>query len=196
MKEKVDLASQIIENNLFPTEYIYDKLFHLSEDQYGEFRDLIVEDKKRQFRLGQIENEGNDPAESGKSYGTPHDLASMYGKEKEATIGKVPGGYNENEGELGRPDVIKTNINTQDNPFGKDRLGNKELSQKDNQGEQGPINPKTKINTLTLEARGVFYKNKSMFKDMQKKKQIIYESAKNTKDMLDESNLLSEDMLD
>ena len=28
--------------------------------------------------LNQIENEGNDPLESGESYGTPHDLAGMY----------------------------------------------------------------------------------------------------------------------
>ena len=28
----------------------------------------------------QIEAEGNDPVETGKSYGTPHDLASLYGK--------------------------------------------------------------------------------------------------------------------
>ena len=28
MKEKVDLAAQMIENNLMPTDWIYDKLFH------------------------------------------------------------------------------------------------------------------------------------------------------------------------
>ncbi len=43
-------------------------------------RDLIREDSKRTFRATQIENEGNDPAKSGVSYGTPHDLASMYGR--------------------------------------------------------------------------------------------------------------------
>ena len=30
--------------------------------------------------MAQIEAEGNDPVETGKSYGTPHDLASLYGK--------------------------------------------------------------------------------------------------------------------
>ena len=47
---------------------------------YEEYRDLIREDAKRKFRLSQIEAEGNDPIETGKSYGTPHDLAALYGK--------------------------------------------------------------------------------------------------------------------
>jgi len=196
MKEKVDLASQIIENNLFPTDYIYDKLFHLSEDQYDEYRDLIIEDKKRQFRMGQIENEGNDPAESGQSYGTPHDLATLYGKEKEQTMGKTPAGYDENVPDPGRPDVIKTDINTQDNPFGKDRLGKKELNYKDNQGEQGTTIPKFKGNSpLALETKRAFYQNKEMFKNIPTKKKIIYEAATPGKSLMDESNLLSEDAL-
>ena len=80
MKEKMDLAAQMVETNLFPSDYIYDHLFHLSEDQYDDYRDLIREDAKRKFRIDQIEAEGNDPVETGKSYGTPHDLASLYGK--------------------------------------------------------------------------------------------------------------------
>jgi hypothetical protein len=79
MKEKVELASSLLENQLLPSDWIYENIFHLSEDQYDEYRDLIREDTKRKFRLTQIETEGNDPVETGKSYGTPHDLASLYG---------------------------------------------------------------------------------------------------------------------
>jgi hypothetical protein len=72
MKEKVELASNIMESNLLPTDWIYDNLFHFSQDQYDEYRDLIIEDKKRKFRLAQIEGEGNDPDESGQVwYTTP-----------------------------------------------------------------------------------------------------------------------------
>ena len=70
MKEKVDLAAQLIETKLLPTDYIYDYLFHLSEDQYDEYRDQIREDSKRRFRLSQIENEGNDPLESDRDWET------------------------------------------------------------------------------------------------------------------------------
>ena len=37
MKEKVDLAAQMMENKLLPTDYIYENIFHLSEDQYEEY---------------------------------------------------------------------------------------------------------------------------------------------------------------
>jgi hypothetical protein len=123
MKEKVDLAGQMMENKLFPTDWIYEHVFHFSEDQYEEYRDLIVQDQKRRFRLAQIETEGNDPLTTGRSYGTPHDLASLYGQGRmESDPANVPDGYNEKE-PLGRPEEKVSNINTQDNAFGKDRLG-------------------------------------------------------------------------
>ena len=87
LKEKVELATALMESKLLPTDWIYDNLFHLSEDQYDEYRDLLIEDQKRTFRLKQIENEGNDPLESGKSYGTPHDLATLYGTSR---MGSLP----------------------------------------------------------------------------------------------------------
>jgi len=131
MKEKVELASQIMENNLLPSDWIYDNLFHFSEDQYDEYRDLIVQDKARKFRLNQIEAEGNDPSETGQVYGTPHQLATAYGKGR--GDGAVPTGYNEkNPNEpvhlVGRPKASASNINRQDNPFGKDRIGAKTYS--------------------------------------------------------------------
>ena len=127
MKEKVDLAAQMMENKLFPTDWIYEHVFHFSEDQYEEYRDLIVQDQKRRFRLAQIETEGNDPLTTGRSYGTPHDLASLYGQGRmESDPANVPDGYNEKE-PLGRPEEKVSNINTQQNVFGKDRLGKKEM---------------------------------------------------------------------
>jgi hypothetical protein len=123
-KEKVDLAKQIQDTNLLPSDFIYHDIFQFSEDQYDEFRDLVVEDKKRTFRLAQIENEGNDPAKTGKSYGTPHDLASLYGKGRTGMDieGPVPGGYDETR-PIGRPEEKSSIINTQKDPLGKDRLG-------------------------------------------------------------------------
>ena len=98
LKEKVDLAAQIKDSGILPTDWIYDNIFHLSQDQYDEYRDLILQDKKRDFRRSQIENEGNDPMETGESYGTPHDIATAYGKGRVYDRpGSVPDGYNEDE---------------------------------------------------------------------------------------------------
>jgi hypothetical protein len=80
LTQKVDLAQKIMEAKLLPTDWIYDNVFHFSQDEYDEYRDLLAEDQKRAFRLNQIAAEGNDPKVTGKSYGTPHDLASLYGK--------------------------------------------------------------------------------------------------------------------
>jgi hypothetical protein len=126
-KEKIDLAKSMQDTNLIPSNYIYHDIFQFSEDQYDEMRDLVIEDKKRTFRLAQIENEGNDPAKTGKSFGTPHDLASLYGKGRSGmnTDGEVPPGYDEKR-PVGRPQEKVSMINTQDDPLGRDRLGNGE----------------------------------------------------------------------
>jgi len=126
-KEKISLAKDLQDSKLVPSDWIYDNIFQFSEDQYDELRDLVIEDMKRTFRLSQIENEGNDPAKSGKSYGTPHDLASMYGAGRygKNSSGNVPPGYDEKR-PVGRPEEKASNIGTQKDPLGKDRLGSKE----------------------------------------------------------------------
>jgi len=131
MKEKVELARSIIETKILPTDWVYDNIFHLSEDQFDEYRALIAEDQKRTFRFKQIENEGNDPLESGKSYGTPHDLASLYGTGRNGM--GVPDGYDK-DAPLGRPEEKASNINTQGNAFGRDRLGTHDMKVDDTEG--------------------------------------------------------------
>ena len=117
----MDLASAMVESKLISSDWVYENIFHFSQDQYEEMRDLIVQDQKRKFRNSQVEAEGNDPMETGKSYGTPHDLASLYGRGRYED-NSVPDGYDEKE-PLGRPQEKVSKRNTQDDNFGKDRLG-------------------------------------------------------------------------
>jgi len=198
LKEKVDLASQMLDTKLFPTDYIYDHIFNLSEDQYMEMRDLVAEDKKRLFRITQIENEGNDPAKSGKSYGTPHDLASLYGRrqgdQKGMPFGKVPAGFEDDTpgiGEIGpeggRPKTHASHYGTNDGLGGRDPLGQHGMkggfdSDNENVNEE---ESKSKIdNTL---ARTLFYQNKDVFSN---KKQIIFENKEKEDDkLLDEAQI-------
>jgi len=185
MKEKVDLAAQMMETKLFPTDFIYDNLFHLSEDEYHEFRDLVREDSKRKFRNAQLEAEGNDPVESGESYGTPHDLASLYGKGRYYDEpDNVPAGYNEKE--MGRPEEKVSNINTQDGNFGKDRLGVDAMKGKEN--ESNSIKPSYKGGSpLALEAKTAYLQNKDMLKKIPvNRKQLVFEQDES---LLNEDNL-------
>jgi len=187
MKEKVDLASQMIETKLMSTDWIYENIFHLSEDQYDENRDLIAQDAKRKFRLAQIENEGNDPLETGKSYGTPHDLASLYGRGR-YDEGNVPVGYDEKT-PLGRPEEKVTDRNTQDNALGKDRIGAD--GYKNDGDESDSTKPKYQGGSpLALETKTTRNKNSKMFNDIKnQKKQMIYESDMKGNSLLDESQI-------
>jgi hypothetical protein len=161
LQKKVDLAEKMMETNLFPTDFIYENLFHFSEDQYNEYRDLIAEDQKRNFRFSQIKEEGNDPKVTGQSYGTPHDLASLYGQGRMySNPTNVPDGYGEDI-KLGRPKEKSTTSNTQNNALGKDRLGNKGMKVDDNESDS--IKPTYKGGSpLALEAKQVYLKNKSI----------------------------------
>ena len=180
MKEKVELAASIMENKLLPTDWVYNNVFRFSENEYEEYRELTREDAKRKFRLNQIEAEGNDPLETGKSYGTPHDLASLYGQGRyQSDPGNVPDGYDEKK-DLGRPKEKASNINTQDNAFGKDRLGKR--GSKEDYNSSDSIKPNYKGGSpLALE---------SMLKQIPiNKKRLVFEQDKKQESLLDEDNI-------
>ena len=188
LTQKVDLAQKIMDLKILPSDWIYDNIFHFSEDEYDEYRDLIIEDQKRAFRQKQIQEEGNDPKVTGKSYGTPHDLASLYGKGRMYSEPEnVPVGYGDDI-KLGRPEEKSTNRNTQDDNFGKDRLGTKGMNDKDNENEQGSIKPEYKGGSpLALEAKQIYLKNKSLIESLGKK--ATSDKSTTGDSLLDESKL-------
>jgi len=197
LKEKVELAKSIMESGLMSSDWIYDNVFHFSEDEIDELRDLVVEDKKRLFRMKQVEEEGNDPAETGQAYGTPHQLATIYGKGRYTQVPNaptdIPIGYDENEPNIvrlpGRPQEKTSIKDTQQSPFGKDALGRKEYSSSDDgEDKYGKTNHKGG-SPLALESKAQYYKNKFMFDMMPKpetRKINLFESK-------DDDGLLSED---
>jgi hypothetical protein len=197
LKEKVELAKSIQESGLMPTDWIYDNVFHFSEDEIDEYRDLVIEDKKRQFRYKQVEEEGNDPAETGQAYGTPHQLATIYGKGRYTQVPNaptdIPMGYDENEPNIvrlpGRPQEKTSIKDTQQSPFGKDALGRKEYSSSDDgEDKYGKTNHKGG-SPLALESKAQYYKNKFMFDMMPKpesRKIHLFENK-------DDDGILSED---
>lgn len=187
MKEKVELANSMLENKLMPSDWIYENVFHLSEDQYDEYRDLIREDAKRKFRLTQIESEGNDPIESGQSYGTPHDLASLYGRGR-YDESSVPDGYDEKE-TLGRPEEKATDRNTQDDALGKDRIGS--LGMKKDNDSSDSIKPSYKGGSpLALESKSISRSQSSMLEKIPiTRKKLIFESDIEKESLLDEKQI-------
>ena len=185
LKEKVDLAAQIKDSGLLPTDWIYDNIFHLSQDEYDEYRNLVREDKKRDFRNSQIENEGNDPMETGETYGTPHDIATAYGKGRVYDRpGNVPDGYNEDEPEMGRPREKASMAGTQNDPLGKDRLG-RDAAKNDDQEDFG--RPKrADARRYTMEqSKKELGRYEDMLSNIPGKKKLVYESDKKGDNLLD-----------
>ena len=185
MTEKMTLAQAMIDSKLMPSDWIYENIFHFSEDQYEEYRDLIREDIKRGFRLTQIETEGNDPTSTGKSYGTPHDLASLYGMGRmQSDPSNVPPGYDEKE-TLGRPKEKFTDRNTQDNAFGKDRLGANGMKKDYNDNKKLKHDFKGG-SPLALETKNML---KKVPRPPKTGKQLVFEQDKSQEKLLDESQL-------
>ena len=189
MTEKMALAQTMIDSKIIPTDWIYENIFHFSSDEYDEYRELVRQDAKRGFRVTQIENEGNDPAATGQSYGTPHDLASLYGKGRmESNPDNVPDGYNEKK-TLGRPKEKASNIGKQDNAFGKDRLGRAGI-RKDNDSSDS-IKPKYNGNSpLALEAKSLSKSQEEMLNKIPNtKKQMIFEKDNEKTSLLDDKQI-------
>jgi hypothetical protein len=140
----------------------------------------MVDDAMHKFRISQIENEGNDPSESGISYGTPHDLASLYGNKRDKAIGpaQVPTGYDERE--PGRPIEKMQNYGSDKGNFSRDPLGKKGL-------ETDKIEKPSDNNKVsTFEIANI----KKSFNKVKNKKQILKEEEE--EGMLSEKNIKSQ----
>ena len=200
MKERVDLASQLIENKLLSLNYIYSNIFNLTDDQAEFEKNEILEDIKHKFRQSQIESEGNDPAITKESFGTPHDIAVMHttsggSKSYQINDNEVPdGGWPG----AGRP-AKNLSYSTDDSPFGRDPIGKKDV------GNTLKVNQSVKHNyknnsALSTESKKMTKDIERLINDMSgikvKTKQIISESLKSTKITEEnEPNLLNEDNL-
>ena len=183
--EKVTLASDIKDLKMVSQEWVYKNIFNMSEDEWKEEQYKVINDLKLGFRHEQIESEGNDPVKTGESFGTPHDLAVLTQQEAggggsmgEDVGGAPKGGF---EG-AGRPKE-SGNYGTDENPFGRDPLGNKSLSKNERYNATSVINQE-QIDAVI-----------SRMKQTGKTKKIIIESLKDdTNDeslsLLDEKNIL------
>ncbi len=183
--EKVTLASDIKDLKMVSQEWVYKNIFNMSEDEWKEEQFKVINDLKLGFRHEQIESEGNDPVKTGESFGTPHDLAVLTTQEAGAggAMGEDVGGAPEGGFEgAGRPKE-SGNYGTDENPFGRDPLGNKSLSKNERYNATSVINQE-QIDAVV-----------SRMKQVGKTKKMIIESLKDdTNDeslsLLDEKNIL------
>ena len=189
MNEKIQLAQSMKDSKLVSHRYIYEYIFNMSEEDWLQERNDINEDIKLGFRQNQIEQEGNDPTVTGRSYGTPHDLATAHMSSKDVLEPKNKGGR--------PPEGIKSGQHK--NAFGWDPLGTKQIKQ-----ELDPENRKSAFvgdprfyrrnpgnTSFTTEHSDILKKIKP------KTPKIISETLANKQSninsMLDENNILNDD---
>ena len=92
---KTSLAESMLRDGLVSSKWIYKNVFGFTDDQIKREDDGIIFDYKQKFRRQQIEQEGNDPAKSGQSAGTPADTAmGRTGHELDDEGGSPEGGWN------------------------------------------------------------------------------------------------------
>ena len=150
----------------------------MQPDQWMEEQDRMASDNKEQFRLEQIKTEGNDPKKTGQSFGTPHDIASLY----KGDAG-VPKGYDEREipeggwPGAGRPKEPGT-YGKHAHPLGWDPMGHKQNK------AAGSVNERQNIAKWGSVLDSMPSKGKAL-------KKTYDEKEKNT-GLLNEENLLDE----
>jgi len=126
-KSKVELATNILDGNLLSKDWVYKNIFKLSDKEFNKEQEETLEDAKFKFRVNQVENEGNDPLETGESFGTPHDLASLYSTKRDKSVTDTPEGYDEDD--PGRPTSKLSKYKSEQDPFGKDPLGQNRMKE-------------------------------------------------------------------
>ena len=189
--EKVSLVSDMKDLKMISQEWMYKNIFNMSDEEWKEEQFKVLDDIRLGFRHNQLDTEGNDPIVSGESFGTPHDLAALTQQEggddsgynagfPTAEGGAPEGGF---EG-AGRPKE-GGNYGTDENPFGRDPLGNKSIKVKSESYKAGSVMNKENLEALV---KGMKPKLKS--------KKIILESLKEntleeTSSLLDEKNILN-----
>jgi len=188
MTAKVDLAKSIKEDNVFSNKYVYENIFGMSEDEWKADRDRKVEDAKLTFRLKQITEEGNDPNVSGKSFGTPWDIASlqvsgrmMPGTQEDMEKLYTPDGREDNEG---KPPQYKGNFETKrDQDFGRDPVGRRENDKMETPSASAAIKDSYERFIKRLD---------TTFKKDTKKSLLEAPEAKDSLSMLNEDNILDD----
>jgi len=189
MNEKITLANSMKDSKLVSDRYIYEYIFNMSEEQWLQERNDVIEDLKLRFRQNQIEQEGNDPAVTGVSFGTPHDLATVHMSSSEV----------EEKDKGGRPpEGIKYGQHR--NEFGWDPTGAKGIKQ-----VSTPMNPERQKTTFqpdpNFKSKLSVTRTENIVKGMKSRPgvSIITESLKSSKitdenrdagTMLDENNIL------
>lgn len=123
---KASLARDIQDLKMLSKEWIYTNIFNMTDEESNKEGLVVVEDQKMAYRLEQIEQEGNDPAESQQGFNQGQE---GFGENKDYNLN-----YEGEENKYYEPvdpakdgrKGIKARTRKKDDPFGEDPIGQKD----------------------------------------------------------------------
>jgi len=187
---KVTLAKDMMDAGLLSKHWIFKNILNMTDDDYEEEKIKVLNDARFSYRSEQIKNEGNDPVQTGKSYGTSHDIASLY--KTEPGEENIPSHYNEKLPNKGEDDIKNSVSDESDEKIGRPKKNNTYGTHKHAMGRD-PVGQKDRLSSSSI--REKYGKQTSMIIESLK---IIEPSLKKALEedkfkMLDENNLLDND---
>jgi hypothetical protein len=190
-QEKVSLSKDMLESKMFSRKWIYENVFHMSDDDILVVSNDIIDDTKQNYRVKQIEDEGIDPAKPYNKIKPDEETGggASSGPETGGETGTPPEGE-KTAGETETPEPIAEKKRDQtgrkeasEYPLGEDPLGNLENTRKANKTTtENPISHKFSNGPLNFE-------HLNMYLNVRDKK-IITENVETKKSFLDESNII------
>jgi hypothetical protein len=195
--QKVTLAKDIKDLKLLSSDFIYNEIFQLSQDQIDKHRQDVVLDTFDTNRLTKIENEGVDPyeestpqpGEGGEEGEQPAEGESPTEGEpevEESIDGRVE--TSAENGESGGRPKTAGNRGSDENAFGRDPLGKVDISR--NFGRD------TRSARLANRLKDISNKEKTLRDSLRKKirKERLFESQNtDTGSLLDDTNILPDE---
>ena len=201
---KVNLAADMKDSNMFSKTWMYNNIFNMSDADIETLQNEVVGDKKEEWRLQQITEEGSDPAFANKGGGGGEAAPELGGAELGGgEAGGAEAGGGEAGGELPpleeetRKDRERGNRDQTGNKekytsshtknFGEDPLGNKENKEKSKTERRTRHIYRGSAIGLDEDLKNIKNSLKNKYNNKQKK--VLAEE----KSILDESNIIEED---
>lgn len=162
--ERTRLASEMMQTKLVGSDWIYDHVLGMSEDEIDEMRIQVVKDAKRMFRIAAIE-QGEDPANATGTEGSPEESVADEGGEGDEEGGPNDAGDGPDlsglpveeemmlDGRIGRPHE-GDKLGSDSHYLGRDPFGNKENEKALHRDPEGTsLDPKQKRRGLVKPAK-------------------------------------------
>jgi hypothetical protein len=191
--QKVTLAKDIKDLKLLSSDFIYNEIFQLSQEQIDKHRQDVVLDTFDTNRLTKIENEGVDPYEESNPQpeegGAPAEgEAAPEGEPEmeESVDGRIE--TSAENGELGGRPKTAGNRGSDENAFGRDPLGKADVTR--NFGRE------TRNARLATRLKDISSKERALRDNLRKRirKERLFESQNtDTGSLLDDKNILPDE---